>query len=408
MELVLATYGLAQLGGSETYLSTVAWQLQRLGHEVTIFAVELGDVAEQAQRTGLRVAGDEADLPEAPDALLVQDNVCAYRLAERYPSVPQLFVAHSDTFDLQLPPRLPDLVGAIVVLNERTRRRAKALALDVEVVRLRQPVDIDRFSPRGPIAERPRRALLLGNYLQGQRRDLLVEAFEAAGVEVRAIGRHGEGIREGVEHAIAEVDIVVGKARAILEAMACGRAAYVYDWNGSDGWVTPERYPLLEADNFGGQAEPTVSDPGRLRADLDAYRPQMGVANRDLAVANHSAVPHAHELVALMRRLAPRRARPSGSLQEMAWLARQNWALESRFFGATFDAQHAREIAESARGKAADARAQADTARAERDAACTERDAARAELQAVLRQRRFRVGAALARPLDIVRSRWRA
>ena len=69
---------------------------------------------------------------------------------------------------------------------------------------------------------------------------------------------------------MGDADIVIGKARVIVEAMASGRAAYVYDHNGGDGWVTPERYELLEADNFGGQAEPVAADRARLRADLRA------------------------------------------------------------------------------------------------------------------------------------------
>jgi acetyltransferase-like isoleucine patch superfamily enzyme len=45
MEIVLATNGLVGIDGSETYLLTVAEHLQRLGHEVTVHAVEGGTVA---------------------------------------------------------------------------------------------------------------------------------------------------------------------------------------------------------------------------------------------------------------------------------------------------------------------------------------------------------------------------
>ena len=42
---------------------------------------------------------------------------------------------------------------------------------------------------------------------------------------------------------MADADIVVGYGRSVLEAMAMGRAAYVWDHAGGDGWVTPETYP---------------------------------------------------------------------------------------------------------------------------------------------------------------------
>jgi hypothetical protein len=50
--------------------------------------------------------------------------------------------------------------------------------------------------------------------------------------------------------------------------MACGRAVYVYDMFGGDGWVTPEAYPALEADHFAGQATDRVIGPAELERDL--------------------------------------------------------------------------------------------------------------------------------------------
>jgi hypothetical protein len=134
------------------------------------------------------------------------------------------------------------------------------------------------------------------------------------------------------ELAMAHCDIVVGKGRVIVEAMACGRAAYVWDLNGGDGWVTPERYELLEGDNFGGQAEPEVMDADRMRSDLKSYRRDMGVANRDLAVCNHSASRHAEALVGLLDRPAPCRDRSYARLRELERLARAARFVEMRAF----------------------------------------------------------------------------
>ena len=88
--------------------------------------------------------------------------------------------------------------------------------------------------------------------------------------------------------------------------MACGRAAYVLDVVGGDGWVTEERYPAMEADNFSGQATEWSLDRERLIADLADYRPDMGQVNRDLVLTHHDARSHAYALVALFRRLSPR------------------------------------------------------------------------------------------------------
>jgi hypothetical protein len=150
------------------------------------------------------------------------------------------------------------------------------------------------------------------------------------GIECREHGATIGAYTREPELELARTDIVFGKARVIVEAMAAGRAAYVFDHNGGDGWVTPERYELLEADNFGGQAEAVASDEARLTADLGKYHSGMGPANRDLAVANHSASRHAHELVAVFERLAGRTEREVAKARELSRLTRLQWVAEGR------------------------------------------------------------------------------
>jgi hypothetical protein len=332
MEIVLATNGLAGIGGSETYLLTVAEQLQRLGHTVTVHAVTGGTMSDAMAGRGIPVAIGERDLPERCDAILVQDAAMAYALADRWPETPQVFRAPSALHEFQFPPQLAGVVAAVVTCSDRMLDHVRSLAGEREVVRLRHPVDTKRLSPRGEIRERPRRAVLLGNYVSGRRRELIVEAWGSAGVECVTVGIHGTPEAEPAS-AIAAADIVVGKARAILDAMACGRAAYVLDLVGGDGWVTEERYAAMEADNFAGQATDWSLDRDRLVADLADYRQDMGQVNRDLVLAHHDARSHAYALVALFRRLHPRPEPLAGPLRELARLVRLQWATEQDAMG---------------------------------------------------------------------------
>ena len=330
MELVLSTFTLG-VGGSESYLLTVAEQLQHLGHDVTVHAMEVDDSADAAASRGLRVARGERHLPRSCDAVLAQDSVVSLFHARRYPRAPQVFVCHSDYFDAQLPPQLPGVTQALVVLSDRLERRVRALALDQEIVRLRQPVDLGRFAPRDVAREGPRRVLVMSGYAQEGRQRMIDDACAELGLECDRIGLF-TAMDTSPELAMTYCDIVVGKARVIVEAMACGRAAYVWDANGGDGWVTPDRYELLEADNFGGQAEAGAMDGGRLRRDLSEYNPAMGVANRDLAVRYHSASGHAAELVSLFERLGPCRDRSQTPLRELERVARTVRSFETRAF----------------------------------------------------------------------------
>ena len=107
MEIVLATHGLVGIGGSETYMLTIGEQLQRLGHAVTVHALAGGAMSEFMAGRGLPVAIGERDLPNACDAILVQDAAMAYALAERWPETPQVFHAPSALLRFPVPAPAP-------------------------------------------------------------------------------------------------------------------------------------------------------------------------------------------------------------------------------------------------------------------------------------------------------------
>jgi hypothetical protein len=395
MKIVLGALAFDNPGGTETYVMTVAHELRRLGHEPVVATEEPGAMAELAERRGIFVASDPSMLPSSCDAVFAQDAVMAGTLAERYPDTRMVAFAHSTIFDHQLPHHLPGVVSAVVVASDRFATRVKALALDVPIVRLRHPIDMKEFAPRGPIRERPRRALILSNYLDGARRRAVTDPWEAAGVECVQVGVPTTPELD-VATAIADADIVVGKARAALEGMSCARAVYVFDEFGGDGWVTPQNYASFEADNFAGQATPTVRDPAR---DLADYRSDMGWKNRDLIRNQHGAHNHAVELVEVLRGTGPRSPDHATAAGEIARLTRALWDAERRTLGLEHEAARLREQMITA-----EATLESEKAEMEQRAIDAERQAA--ELRRLLDTRRAQVGLAAGRVFDRLRV-WR-
>jgi hypothetical protein len=390
MELVLSTHHFASIGGAETYLLTTAEQLQRLGHGVVVHALKYGEMGEEAKGRGLPVAASDDDLPERCDAILVQSSATSPLLAARYPDTPQVFVSHGTVYDFMLPPQLPNLVSRVVALNDRVAARVEAGAAPQEVVRLRQPIDLDRFSPRAPARATPRVVLLLGNYMRGSRRKTFDAVCEELGLECRQIGRHGGASHPRPEVEIAEADIVIGYGRSALEGMASGKAVYVYDHGGGDGWVTAESYPTLESNGFAGSATADVVDKDRLRTDLLAYDPDMGLVNRELARTHHEAVRHAAELVPVLGSApAPQITADAAAMNELARLARVQWGVEGRAALFRLENELLRERVDQV----------------ERAAEASSRHAAQAEdrIAALLATRRYKIGGALAAPLDAAR-----
>ena len=315
-----------------------------------------------------------------------QDAVTAYLLADRYPGRPLAVCMHAGgaSFDRWDPPQLPGVAVAVVVLHDEMARRARAFAHVTEVLRLRQPVDLARFSPRGALADRPRRALLLGNYLSGERERLVVAACGEAGLEPTRLGRYGAEVSLTPEADLNRADVVIGQGRVIVEAMACGRAAFVYDHAGGDGWVTPESYAGLEARNFAGTGGNGQVLPGELAGRLRGYEASMGPANRELARLHHSADDHAEELIEAVRGLVPSRPSEEAPLREMARLMRLQWQTEARAADTLHDLRREHSRAEQAEQRLAELAARE---------------------QALRATTRYRLAGALARPLDRLRRR---
>lgn len=384
MRIVIAHSSFNGFGGTETYMLTVAHELGQLGHEVTIaVAGELGPIAAEATAQGIDVVSGIASWPERADCALANDAATAAELAARYPNAPRVMLAHSDYFALQYPPQLSDVCSAIIVLNDRVAGHVESLAAHAPVVRMTQPVDTLRFSPRRPEPTSARRALVLGNYLTGRAADELERACLAAGIRATFVGSHS-GQTSRPEFAIAENDLVIGLGRCVVEAMACGRAAYVFGIAGGDGWVTAESYPALEADGFGGLVSADAVNGESLAAELRHWTPQMGTDNRVLAVKNHDALAHARRLVQLFGSLEARPGLSVEQADEHARLVRSEWRAWNRYMAEKAAANDLR-------------------ARLEQSEQALEQT--QETLETITTSRRFKLGSRLAAPLDRLRGR---
>jgi hypothetical protein len=385
MRVVLGRQSLVTAGGTQTYALTVARELERLGHDVTLAAEELGPLADAARANGTRVVGVD-ELPSECDAILGHDLGMAAMLGARYPDATLVYVVHSDGFPGQQPPLIPGAVDAVVVCSDRFAARVRAMPLDAPIVRLREPIDVDGALYPTRLPDRPRRALILTNYLRGPKRELLVEAWESAGVECVQVGKPTEPMLDP-RPAIQQADIVVAKARAALEGMLYGRAVYIYDAFGGDGWMTPESYPAFEADHFAGQATPKPRSRADLVADLDAYHPDMGIANHELVRTHHGVRRHVNELVTVLRGPHVREPDRVDALTELARLTRATARAESRATALVKRAQTAESQVMAWQERAAEAERQLEQA------------------QALLGTRRARAGIVLGRAVDRIRSR---
>ena len=406
MRIVVSFLQMVGFGGTETYVLTVAGELQRLGHDVVVHAPETGPCAEFARAHGIPVEAHEADLPAACDAVFAQDAITAYRMAPRYPDAARVFVAHSTSYPVQSPPQLEDVCQAVVVMNDRVRRRTEELAWHPRIARLRQPIDLQRFCFRALNLEqrRPPRVLLLSNYTQGTRSRMIERACAMAGLEFRHSGRTALPTPTP-EQEIAQAEVVISLGRGALEAMASGRAAYVLGDAGGDGWVTADTYPALEADGFSGRALGQAIGLERLADDLTGWREEMGEVGRDLACTHHDVTDHAEALLELVSDLGAVRPRPPNVPDEVQRLIALEWDRNMQARSAAAETALARAESAELRSDVSALRDEMRGLRAELEEAQQRGAELEDRLRELVQTRRYRWASRLAAPLDRRRSR---
>jgi hypothetical protein len=170
--------------------------------------------------------------------------------------------------------------------------------------------------------------------LDGERRAVLVEAFARSGIELELFGGKEPAQSLHPQDDMNRADIVIGKGRVIMEAMACGRAAFVYDDFGFDGWVTPASFDELLQTGISGASTSKSATVEHVVAELAEYSQSMGEVNRDLAMSTLSVARHSGELIEAFERVLDGELSPpsNDSASELARLNRVSWRHESSAF----------------------------------------------------------------------------
>lgn len=272
MKILLTNYSLNWLGGTQTWVRAVAKELTSLGHEVHLFA---GD-------------GKYDLLPEYPhfdgghyDLALINHNVCLGALVGTDIDC-KIFTSHGIIPHLEQPQTGAD---KYVSVSEEVQQNLldKGFASSV----IRNPIDTETYISKHPTNEKLTNVLFMSNY-QGDARDVIEQACK--GLNLRIFGKSDKG-GEPTQNVIDEMnwaDLVIGLGRTAYEAMSCERNVIIYDYNGADGFVTPQAMPEYRKNNCSGRAygkKYTVPD---LRAILSLYDQNLGKKLREYIIENNN------------------------------------------------------------------------------------------------------------------------
>jgi glycosyltransferase involved in cell wall biosynthesis len=270
MNVLLSNREMIALGGTETWVMTMYRELSKT-HDVDLY------IHEHRNKIFPEATPHNAD--KQYDLALINHNVCLSALRDTAITT-RVFTSHGI-----LPPLEQPVLGAdhYVAVSEEVQTNLEVKGYASKVIR--NPIDTETFTIKTPLNPQPKKALLLSNH-QSKNLEIIRAACESLGIELVTVG--GGNQRSDIVEAINSVDIVFALGRGAYEAMACGRNVIVYDYNGADGFITPENALEYRKNNCSGRRYKTQYTVETLKKQISKYDPNLSNKLREYIIANNN------------------------------------------------------------------------------------------------------------------------
>ncbi len=275
LRVLLTNQSLAERGGTELFLRDIATGLLDRGHAPVAFSPRLGEAAEDLRQCGVPVVDDLANIGEPPDVIHGHHHLETMAALLHFPTVPALHFCHGWMAWLETPLVFPRVLRHVAV-DEATRDRIvleHGVAPD-RVRTLSNFVDLERFRPRPPLPDTPRRGLLMSNFANEHNYVPPVrEACRRAGIDFDAIGSGVGNPCKRPETILGDYDIVFAVGRSALEALAVGTAVVLVARPGVGPMVSDAELEALYAQNLGYRTLTSLWSVEAVAAQIARYDP---------------------------------------------------------------------------------------------------------------------------------------
>lgn len=253
LRILFTNITLASRTGTEVYIKEAALGLLRRGHTPLVYSPDLGEIAEEIRAATVPVVDDLSLLGAPPDVIHGHHHQQAMTALLHFPGVPGIFTTHDWTVWHDAPPLFPRIRRYVAVDWTNRDRVVFEHGIPEERVRvLLNWADLERFPPRDPLPERPRRALVFSNYARGDTHlPAVQEACRRADLPLDVVG---SGVGRSLANpgkVVGGYDLVFAKAKSALEALAVGTAVVLCDYRGLGQMVTSAELDALRRLNFG-------------------------------------------------------------------------------------------------------------------------------------------------------------
>ncbi len=254
MRILITTWRMDEFAGTSLYVRELALELHKRGHSPAVYSPQLGDMAKPLVEAGIPVEERIASLGDfEPEIIHAQHHLEALTALLSFPGAPAVFLSHGAFPSQEFPLAFPRILRYLAVSETARERASTALGMPAASIELcRNWVNLERFTPRGPLPERPRRALMLGNnFTEGNGVAMLRAVCRRHGLDLDARGMGVNHVAEAPETILPDYDLVFALGKAAIEAMAVGCGVILCHPSGVGPLVTRDNLEPLRAMNFG-------------------------------------------------------------------------------------------------------------------------------------------------------------
>jgi hypothetical protein len=349
LQVLIANFCMDGFTGTELYAHDLAMELSRLGHVPVVYTSSVGGVSEELSAAGIRVITSLGRTDFRPDIIHGNHRFETLAAIRRFPDTPALFVCHDHQNWLCIPPLHSHILKYFGVSDLCLARLRASGVPEGKIGRIYNFVDLQRFAPRPPLPQRPKRATVFSNYARaGGYLPAIAEACRQEGMELQVVGKGVGNQVERPEEILGQYDIVFAKAKAAMEAMAVGCAVVLCDFGGVGPMVMSGDFARLREMNFGFQALTEEHTPENLVREIRRYDPRDAGKVRDLLRSSSGLDRAVADMVAIytetMSEYSSRRPVRGGIRDMMAMvdLARYPMAYSARKMWASFSPEKRR------------------------------------------------------------------
>lgn len=293
MRILITNSDLTERAGTQLFVRDLALKLLAWGHEPIVHSPTLGDVAGELRERTIPVTSDLRTITIPPDVIIGNYHLETMTALQQFRHAPAIFVCHAWQ---AIPPKFPRIRRYIAVDETCRSHLTYQHGIEPDAIELiLNSIDLERFSARTSLPQKPRRAAIFGNEFvdDGTVRAIRTACGEA-GIEVDTIGSGLRKNQPDPETFLPRYDLVFARARCAIEAMATGAAVIVTGPGHMGTMVTAADFDRYRALNFGRRSMLTPVGVGAFRREIARYdaadaaevcRRIRATASLDLAVA---------------------------------------------------------------------------------------------------------------------------